>query len=453
MMVGVNNQKANETIRKSPENCASDAINNGRTTTTLPSLTNAVSTSLNGLDIMNEIRGKYSSDTLFRNVILSLKEFKNFEFKNDVLYLRNSTTPVLCMPKVLINGRNIREIIIGEAHSMLAHLGPRKTLLYLRDHVWWKEMVQDVSNYCDSCITCKRSKPSNHKPYGLLNPLQVPNTPWESIGMDFVGPLPESKDRNSCYDSITVIIDRLTGMVHLVPSKQTYNARQVAELVFSEVYRLHRLPKTIISDRDTLFTSTFWKRLNELIGTKLNMSSAYHPETDGSTERANRTITQMLRQCVSPTQKDWVSKLPAIELAINSARSEVTGYAPFFLNYGRIPRSFIWNDPKSNEYPGVRIFATKLKNAIIAAHDSILAHRIKEIRAANRKRLPSPFKKGKYISPQKIFRFPAIWRENSYLNTLVHIPSLKNSTTTRFKLVCLIIYDAVEFTMFFMLLY
>jgi hypothetical protein len=99
-----------------------------------------------------------------------------------------------------------------------------------------------------------------------------------------------------------------------------------------------------------------------------------------------------------------VSKLPAIELAINSARSEVMGYAPFFLNCGRIPHSFIWNDPKSNEYPGVRIFPTKLKNAIIAAYDSILAHRIKEIRAENWKWLPSPFKKGDlvYISSKNI---------------------------------------------------
>lgn len=168
-------------------------------------------------------------------------------------------------------------------------------------------------------------------------------------------------------------------MVHLVPSRQSYNARQVAELVFSEIYRLHGLPKSIVSDRDTLFTSTFWQHLNKLIGIKLKMSSTYHPESDGSTERANRTITQMLRMCISPSQKDWVLKLPSIEFAINAARSEVTGYAPFFLNYGQIPQTFVWKTPSKDEYPGVRVFALKLKNAIISAHDSILAHRVKEI--------------------------------------------------------------------------
>jgi transposase InsO family protein len=159
--------------------------------------------------------------------------------------------------------------------------------------------------------------------------------------MDFVGPLPESKNRDGVFNSITVVIDLLTGMVHLVPSRINYTARQLAELMFESIYKLHGLPKSIVSDRDVLFTSTFWKRLHELMGTKLSMSSAYHPESDGGTERANRTVTQMLRQCIQPNQRDWVSKLPAIEFAINSARSESTGFSPFFLNTGCMPRSLL----------------------------------------------------------------------------------------------------------------
>lgn len=112
-------------------------------------------------------------------------------------------------------------------------------------------------------------------------------------------------------------------MVHIVPSRTTYTAREIAELMFAEVYKHHGL--------------------NKLIGVKQKMSSAYHPETDGSTERANRTIAQMLRCCIGPNQKDWVSRLPAIEFAINSATSESTGYAPFFLNTGRMPRQMIWD--------------------------------------------------------------------------------------------------------------
>src|SRR5262245_34458123 len=181
-----------------------------------------------------------------------------------------------------------------------------KTLVYLRNHVWWKHMSNDVHKYCESCIVCRRSKPNNQKPYGLLNPLPVPVRPWEAIGIDFVGPLPVSKNRNGDFDTITVIIDLLTAMVHLVPSRQDFRAKDIADLIFDHVYKLHGLPKAIISDRDSLFTSTFWKHLHKLMGVELKMSSAYHPETDGSTERANRTVTQMLRQCVRPDQKDWV---------------------------------------------------------------------------------------------------------------------------------------------------
>lgn len=225
--------------------------------------------------------------------------------------------------------------------------------------------------------------------------------------MDFVGPLPESKDRNASYDSITVVIDLLTAMVHLVPSRTNYTARHVAELVFSEVYKLHGLPRAIISDRDVLFTSRFWKRLNELIGTELRMSTAYHPQSDGSTERANRTITQLLRQCINPNQRDWVSKLPAIEFAINLSRSDSTGFSPFFLNSGRMPRSMIWDAPKPDEYPGVRTFTERIRTATMAAHDAVLAARIKQTRDANLHRRRAPFIEGDlvYLSTENL-KFP-----------------------------------------------
>jgi hypothetical protein len=183
-------------------------------------------------------------------------------------------------------------------------------------------------------------------------------------------------------------------MVHLIPSRQNFTARDVAELLFSEVYCLHGLPRTIISDCDSLF---IWKHLHDLIGVKLHMSSAYHPKSDGATERANRTITQMLRQCISNNQKDWITKLPSVEFAINTAQSEVTGYAPFFLNYGHMPHAFLWDSKKKDEYPGILKFAQVMKLAIMDAHDSILSHWVKEIRNANRKRVPSPFEIGDLV--------------------------------------------------------
>lgn len=358
------------------------------------------------INLPTMLRGRYNEDKFFTIILKAPKDFKNFRYEKSegLMYLKEKDNEYLCIPNVIVNGRSVREILIEHAHSLLAHLGSYKTLNFLRDHVWWKTMSNDVKAYCESCMTCRRSKPSNKKPYGLLNQLKVPSRPWESIGVDFVGPLPESKSRDATFDSITVIIDLLTGMVHLVPSRTNYTAKNVAELIFAEVYKHHGLPRSIVSDRDVLFTSLFWTHLHKLMGVKLRMSSAYHPESDGSTERANRTVTQMLRQCVKPNQKDWVVKLPAIEFAINLAKSDSTGYAPFFLNTGRMPRSMIWDNAGKEEYPAVRAYALRVKSAIMSAHDSIIAARTKQTRDANRRRRPAPFEEQDlvYISTKNI---------------------------------------------------
>jgi len=235
-----------------------------------------------------------------------------------------------------------------------------------------------------------------------MHPVPVPSHPWQYIGIDFVGPLPESSNRNGSYDMICVIIDLLTAMVHLVPTRQTYKAADMAEVIFDTIYKLHGLPERIISDRDSLFTSHFWKKLHALLNVELRLSSAFHPQTDGATERANRTMTQMLRQCVNTRQKDWVTKLPAIEFAMNSARSSTTGFTPFYLNYGRNPSPMIWKGEEV--YPGVRQFAENMKEAIMSAHDAIIASRIQQTVQANRKRKVASFQVGDlvYLSTKNI---------------------------------------------------
>ena len=257
------------------------------TLATLPTLSQMLTSSTDGIDLIEEIRNKYDQDNLFQKVLENPKNFRNFEVEKGLIYLKEKNRKILCIPNILIKERSAREIVIAEAHSILAHLGYTKTLDYLRDHVWWKDMVTDTQVYCETCMTCQRSKPSNQKPYGLLNPLSIPGTPWEAIGVDFVGPLPESKNRNGTFDSITVVICLLTAMVHLIPSRSNYTAKQMAELMFDEIYKHHGIPRSIVSDRDVLFTSIFWEHLHKLLGTQLKMSSAYHPQTDGSTERAN----------------------------------------------------------------------------------------------------------------------------------------------------------------------
>ena len=158
---------------------------------------------------------------------------------------------------------------------------------------------------------------------------------------------------------ICVTIDHITSMVHLVPSKSMDQAKDIAKLVFENVYKLHSLPARIVSDRDSLFTSGFWEQLHKLTNTELRMSTVYHPQTDGTTEWTNRTMGQILQIAVAPDQKDWVQKLPTIEFALNTTSSDVSGYSPFFLNYGGQLRPMLW-DLTGETLLGVRSFMQKL---------------------------------------------------------------------------------------------
>ena len=162
-------------------------------------------------------------------------------------------------------------------------------------------MAQDIEAFCMSCGACAASKDTNSKPRGLLHNLPIPDRPWQSISMDFLGPLPKSNN----FDYLLVIIDRLTSQVHLVPTTTTVTAKGVAWIVLKEVVRLHGIPESIVSDRDARFTSIFWRELQKLMGTKIFMSTAFHPQMDGTTERANRSIAQILRTVVDNDQKNW----------------------------------------------------------------------------------------------------------------------------------------------------
>ena len=154
-------------------------------------------------------------------------------------------------------------------------------------------MSHDIELYCETCGMYATTKDVNSKPTGLLHSLPIPDGLWQSIGMDFMGPLLKSNN----FDYLLVVVDQLTSQVHLVPTTMMVTARGIAWLILKEVMRLHGIPEStesIVSDRNTKFTSIFWKELHRLMGSQLLMSTAFHPQTDGATERANRSIAQIL---------------------------------------------------------------------------------------------------------------------------------------------------------------
>ena len=155
-------------------------------------------------------------------------------------------------------------------------------------------MKRDVVQYVTRCLTCQQVKAKHQRPGGLLQPLNIPEWKWEEVTMDFVSGLPKSSEG---YDSIWVIVDRMTKSAHFVPVKMTDPVRKLAKLYLREIMQLHGVPVSIVSDRDSRFTSMFWKELQVGFSTRLKFSTASHPQTDGQSERTIQTLEDMLRAC------------------------------------------------------------------------------------------------------------------------------------------------------------
>ncbi len=168
-------------------------------------------------------------------------------------------------------------------------------------------MKSDIAQYVQSCLVCQQVKAEHQKPGGLLRPLEIPQWKWEMITMDFVTGLPVVRGG---FDSIWVIVDRLTKSAHFLPVKTTYTSEKLAEIYRDEIIRLHGAPVSIVSDRDPKFVSRFWKQVHEGLGTKLNFSTAAHPQTDGQSERTIQTLEDLLRLCILDHQGSWVQHLP-----------------------------------------------------------------------------------------------------------------------------------------------
>ena len=164
----------------------------------------------------------------------------------------------------------------------------------LKERYRWYGMKRDIDEYVALCDTCQRVKAEHQRPAGLLQPLKVPEWKWDEVVMNFIVGLPHTQKG---FDSIWVIVDCLTKVAHFIPIKTTYTGAHLAERYMEWIICLHGVPKKIVLDRGTQFTSRFWEKLHEAMGTKLNFSSAYHSQIDGQTERINQVLEDMLKAC------------------------------------------------------------------------------------------------------------------------------------------------------------
>lgn len=265
-----------------------------------------------------------------------------YHLQHDLLYFKQR----LVVPRT---AASFIHRLLFEFHSspVGGHSGFFKTFARIARQFFWVNMRKDIQAFIRACDICQRAKVSNTLPAGLLQPLPIPSAIWEEVAMDFIVALPPSRG----YTVILVIVDRLSKYAHFAPIRSPYFAHSVAEAVVQNVIRLHGIPRKIVSDRDKVFTSSFWQHLFKLQGTTLAMSTAYHPQTDGQSEIVNKCLEMYLRCFVFDKPTAWVPLLPWAEFWYNTAYHEAIGMSPFKAVYGRDPPSVI-TDYTAQDTPG-----------------------------------------------------------------------------------------------------
>ena len=334
---------------------------------------------------LENIRQAYANDATARRILENLEAHPgNTLSPNNTLLFKGS----IYVPATL------RKQLVKEQHELPAHghQGIGKTLERLTRTYYFPGMKNQVERVIKECDICARNKSSRHAPYGQLQSPKAPKGAWKSIALDFIVKLPPSEEplTNVKYDSIVVITDRMTKYGYFIPYKEASTAEDLAYTFLRTIVSNHGMPEEIISDRDKLFTSNFWKSLMSQLGTNHKLSTAYHPQTDGQTERLNQTLEQYLRCYVNYKQDNWVSLLPLAQFAYNSATTETTKVSPFYANYGLEPQAY--HTPKESQIlaESAQIHVDQLKTLHEQLEKDIQFISQRSARYYNEKRIEGP---------------------------------------------------------------
>jgi hypothetical protein len=325
--------------------------------------------------IQDNIRSLLSSDPTFGPILANTSDNqdpKNPYSVQDGLLLHDG---LVCVP----DNPELKRMILEECHDspMAGHFGITKTFDLVSRTFYWPGMHKYIKDYVGGCDICQRSKSSNHKPYGLLQPLPIADRPWSSISVDFVTQLPESNG----YTAICVFVDRFTKMAHFAPTTDNVDAEGTVQLFLERVFSAHGLPDDVTSDRGVTFTSKFTTSVFKALHIEQNLSTAFHPRTDGQTERVNSILEQYLRCYIDYQQTDWSSLLPVAEFAYNNTTHSSTKVTPFFANFGyhpkftvTIPRVTKGNIPLQDRIKSFQNLYSEMKVNIQSAIDRHARH-------------------------------------------------------------------------------
>ncbi|GKB35690.1 putative reverse transcriptase domain-containing protein [Tanacetum coccineum] len=288
---------------------------------------------------------------------------------------------------------DLRSVIMHESHKSKYSIHPGSEKMYqdVKKLFWWPNMKADIATYVSKCLTCARVKAEHQRPSGLLVQPEIPEWKWDNITMDFITKLPRSSQG---FDTIWVIVDRLTKSAHFLPIRENDPLDKLARLYLNRIVARHGIPASIICDRDGRFTSNFWRSFQKALGTDISMSTAYHPETDGQSERTIQTLEDMLRACVIDFGKGWVKHLPLAEFSYNNSYHASIKAAPYEALYGRKCRSPVcWAEVGEAQLTGPELIQETTEK-IVLIKQRMQAAQDRQKSYADRKRKPMEFEVG-----------------------------------------------------------
>jgi hypothetical protein len=333
--------------------------------------------------LIDDVREAYTDDEQWKNFIerQQSEENEHYEVVDGLIYVKQGHR------LVIPDSAELKRKIIAEHHNnnISGHRGVTKTHVEIKQHFYWPQMKRDVTEYVTTCPTCIVSKYTNQHPAGLLQPIPLPDRRWQQVTMDFVSGIPTTS--NHSYNMIMVVVDRLSKYAHFVPCYTTNSAKDIAWLFYDHIVRLHGVPEVIISDRDVRFDNEFWQLLCQRMGTEVRMTTAYHPEADGQTERVNRVLIELLRTMVDEEQGDWDDHLSSCEIAYNTSQHSGTQHTPYYLNHGeemRKPIYFITDPPSVN--PDTNTLIDGLHASLDRARQHLLVAQQRQADYANQSR-------------------------------------------------------------------
>ncbi|KAK2407034.1 hypothetical protein QL285_042695 [Trifolium repens] len=342
-------------------------------------------------DFIQELKRSLQADVTIQELMTSIQaspsSYPDYKVCQDLIFFKGKLFIPATSP--------MKQLLLEEFHSspIGGHSGIQKTLGRLKENVYWEKMKDDVTTFVNACTICQETKHPTHLPYGLLQPLPIPAGVWEDISLDFIVGLPSFHS----HTVILVVVDRFSKAAHFGMLPTHHTASKVADLFAKMVFKLHGMPKSIVSDRDPIFISKFWQQLFKLSGTKLRMSTAYHPQTDGQTEIVNKALQQYLRCFVHNAPRTWGDYLHWAEWHYNTSIHSSTGITPFEVVYGRKPPSLPRYLSGTTELEALDTILTDREDILQLLKNKLLKPQNSMKKFADKSRLAHPFKENDFV--------------------------------------------------------